>query len=138
METFQERQNHTPFTLYKRGVINLAFSNLVMLIIALAVITAIFYINLVQKQIEAKENFVKEARTIYEIAYIISKENYNVNLTHKTNIKGQIIFENKRMTILYSENKFSEYFSKNLSQKIDFDGCIQFTKQGENMEVYPC
>jgi len=109
-----------------------------MLIIALAVITAIFYINLVQKQIEAKENFVKEARTIYEIAYIISKENYNVNLTHKTNIKGQIIFENKRMTISDSETKFSDYFSKNLSQKIDFDGCIQFIKQGENMEVYPC
>jgi len=138
METFQARQNHTPFTLYKRGVINLAFSNLVMLIIALAVITAIFYINLVQKQIEAKENFVKEARTIYEIAYIISKENYNVNLTHKTNIKGQIIFENKRMIISDSETKFSDYFSKNLSQKIDFDGCIQFIKQGENMEVYPC
>ncbi len=134
--------NHLKFSSNKKGVVSFVFSKFTLIIFAIIVASALFFVLIIEKDIQQTDSTAKEAEGIANVIDMVSASEFNVWKIYTSDSEYTISFGNHSLT-LYHDGR---HITKGLLFPINATAsdndisvkCLNVTKHDGEMVIKKC
>ena len=142
METQLKKENHSKFSLSKKGVISFVFSKFTLIIFAVLAASALFFVLVIEKDIQKSDSLAKEAEGIANDIDMVSASRFEVWTVYKSESNNTISFGKQNITLYHDLHNITKGLlfpiNASVSDKNISVECLNISKSTSGTVIKKC